>query len=664
MPQHLREAITISTVNKVLDLVGTAVSVTMVIFQVWYVYRPTISPDEGANIHLAFGLFLVYWYAIRRARDWLDLVLLVPCLAASLFVTGYMAVNYDALLDRIGIASGLDLVVGGLTIVAVLEATRRAFGWAIPGVAVLMLLYAYLGPYMPGLLQHGGFSATRLIASTTTYLTGVFSSILGISATLVAIFMIFGGFLNASYASNFFVRLALHLTRNTRAGSALAAVGATALFGSINGSPVANASTTGIFTIPLMKRHGYSAPFAAATEAVASTGGTLMPPIMGVAAFMMASITGIPYIEIAAHAVVPSIIFFGSVIISIFVYSRKHDLTPTRTGIASDPRSTMWIEGLTFFVPFLLIITLMIARYPITYAALLGTATLIGLVVLREGAYRFLPYRPPPELTAGELEASQTQGAAPPHRDRLSRQLVNGCVKGAYNAARIAVVCATLGIIIHAFTMTGMAGRLVHNMSDVTGESLVLTLFVVAGVSLLFGLGVPTVGSYVIVAVLGAPLLTGFGVELLAAHMLILYFTMLSGLTPPVGATVLVTSQIADAGYWRSALACITLAMPGFVIPLLFAYEPALLGFGDITTILWTAMAVLGGVTAFTVAIQNFGLTRCRPFERAMMLAAAGMLFSSGLLGIWALVVGTLTAGAVLWLQHLRVRLLHTSSGV
>lgn len=633
----------------------------MVIFQVWYVYRPSISPDQGANIHLAFGLFLVYWYAIRNAKSWLDLAVLLPCLAASLFVTTYMAINYEGLLDRIGIASDLDLVVGVLTIVAVLEATRRAFGWAIPSVAVGMLLYAYFGPYMPGLLQHSGFSASRLIASTTTYFTGVFSSILGISATLVAIFMIFGGFLNASYASNFFVKLALRLTRNTRSGSALAAVGATALFGSINGSPVANATTTGIFTIPLMKRHGYSGPFAAAIEAVASTGGTLMPPIMGVAAFMMASITGIPYIKIAAHALVPSIIFFGSVAIAIFVYSRKHDLMPMKTGVASDPRATLWLEALTFFVPFALIITLMIARYPITYAALLGTLTLLGLVALREAAYRFLHVQPPAELMPGELEAAKAEGVEAPQRATLGRQLINGCVEGAYNAARIAVVCATLGIIIHAFTMTGMAGRLVHNMADVAGVSLLLTLFIVAGVSLLFGLGVPTVGSYVIVAVLGAPLLTEFGVPLLAAHMLILYFTMLSGLTPPVGATVLVTSQIAQASYWKSAFACITLAMPGFVIPFLFAYQPALLGFGDITTIVWTSIAVLTGVYAFTVCVQNFGLTNCQPVERVLMLAAAGLLFSAGLLGFWALVLGMLGAGMVLLMQRRRSNLVRST---
>ncbi|SEK09100.1 DctM-like transporters [Marinovum algicola] len=647
--------------KKILDLVGTVVSVAMVMFQVWYIYRPSISPDEGANIHLAFGLFLVFWYALRRAGRWYDLAFLTVCLVVSLFVTGYMAVNYYTLLDRIGIASDLDLAVGALTIVVVLEATRRAFGWAIPGFAILMLLYAYFGPYMPGLLHHGGFSLTRLVASMTTYLTGVYSSILGMSATIVAIFMIFGGFLNASYASNFFVKLALRLTRNTRAGSAFASVGASALFGSINGSPVANATTTGIFTIPLMKRHGFSGPFAAATEAVASTGGTLMPPIMGVAAFLMASITGIPYIQIAAHAMVPSIVFFGAVAIAIFVYSRKHDLMPMKTRIAADPRSTMWIEGVTFFVPFALIITLMISRYPITSAALLGTVMLIALVVLREGVYRFLSFRPPLELIPGALETAQAEGADLPLRDGLGRQLLNGCIEGAHNAARIAVVCGTLGIVVHAFTMTGMAGRLVHNMSDVAGGNLLLTLVIVAGVSLLFGLGVPTVGSYVIVAVLGAPLLTELGVELLAAHMFILYFTMLSGLTPPVGATVLVTSQIAGAGYWKSAVACITIATPGFVIPFLYAYEPALLGFGDITTIIWKVTAVLGGVYAFTVAMQNFSFTRCRPVERIVMCIAAVLLFSTVLFGIWLAAVGALAVGAVLLMQRQRLRLVKSN---
>ena len=315
------------------------------------------------------------------------------------------------------------------------------------------------------------------------------------------------------------MKLALRVTQRMRAGPALAATIASALFGSINGSPVANATTTGIFTIPLMKRHGFKPHFAAATEAVASTGGTLMPPIMGVAAFLMASITGIPYIEIAAHALVPSLVFFGSVAIAILVYTQKSGLRATRVVVRADPQATMVLEGATFFIPFALIVGLMIANYPITLSALAGTVVLLLLVVGRETIYRFTRFSPPAELLVKETVAERVGGAAdltPPKRDSLWWQLLNGAAEGALNAARIAVVCATLGMVIHAFTMTGVAGRIVHNMSELAGGSLLITLFIVAGVSMLFGLGVPTVGSYVIVAVLGAPLMTKLGVELLA----------------------------------------------------------------------------------------------------------------------------------------------------
>lgn len=638
--------------NRVLRVVVAVLSVAMVLFQIWYVYRPTISPQEGANLHLGFGLSLVYLFYLQRAKRWSAVLTLGALLAVSLFVTAYVGVFYKDLIDRIGIASQLDLVVGVLMIVAVLEATRLAFGWAIPAFAILTLAYAYFGAYMPGFLLHGGFSAVRLIGNMTTYLTGVYSSVLQVSSSLIAIFMIFGGFLNACYASNYFIKLALQATRRTRAGPALAAVGASALFGSINGSPVANVTTTGIFTIPLMKRHGFRPDFAAATEAVASTGGTLMPPVMGVAAFLMASITGIPYIHIAAHALVPSIIFFGSVAIAIFVATRKSGLRATTLRLTHDPKATMLLEGMTFFIPFALIVGLMIVQYPITLSALVGTAALVVLAVAREAAYRWTPYRPPadiaPQGPAGELADAVAA------RDGLAMQLLNGAIDGAINAARIAVVCATLGIIIHAFTMTGMAGRIVHNMSDVAGGSLMITLLIIAGVSLLFGLGVPTVGSYVIVAVLGAPLMTKLGVDLLAAHMFILYFTMLSGLTPPVGTTVLVAAQIADASYWRSALTSMTIAMPGFVVPFLYVYEPALLGFGDLTTVVWTSMAVLGGVYAFTAAIENFGLVKCLAIERVAMAAAAAVLFVSGVVGVWAAIVGAAAVLGVLVLQNRR----------
>lgn len=640
--------------SRIFNALVIALSVAMVGYQIWYVFRPTISPVEAGNIHLGFGLTLVFLYALRRAVNWLEAALIAVFIVAGLAVTFYIGIHYESLIERMGAATDLDFLVGVVLIVVVLEASRRAFGVAIPIFAMIILAYAYWGPYMPGLLMHGGFSVTRLVGNMTTYLTGVYGSVLATSCSLIAIFMIFGGILNACYASDFFVKLALRLTQGTRAGPALAAVSASALFGSISGSPVANATTTGIFTIPLMRRHGFSGPFAGATEAVASTGGTLMPPIMGVAAFLMASITGIAYIDIAAHALVPSIIYFASVTIAVYLQARKANLKHSRIEIVTEQRWTMILEAVTFFVPFGLIVLLMVARYPVTMAALVGTTTLIFLVFLREALYRLLPISPPTLLDASRREAKQHE--APPQREGIVGQMVNGAVGGAINAARIGVVCATLGMVIHAFTMTGMAGRLVHNMSSLAGDNLLLTLFVVAAVSLLFGLGVPTVGSYVIVAVLAAPLLTNLGVELLAAHMFVLYFTMMSGLTPPVGTTVVVTAQIAEANYWKTALRSISMAMPGFVVPFLYAYEPALLGFGSMTEVVWISLSVIVGVFAFTACIENYTVARCTLPERGILLLAAVPLLLAGVVGFWAAVVGVCIVGLLLLMQQRRIR--------
>ncbi|ANK82636.1 MAG: hypothetical protein TEF_18910 [Rhizobiales bacterium NRL2] len=641
--------------SRIFNAMVVALSVAMVVYQVWYVFRPTISPVEAGNIHLGFGLTLVFLYALRRAAGWLEASLIVVFIVAGLAVTAYVGINYEALIDRMGASTKLDFYVGIVLIIVVLEGARRAFGWAIPIFALIILAYAYWGPHMPGLLMHGGFSVTRLVGNMTTYLTGVYGSVLATSTSLIAIFMIFGGILNACYASDFFVKLALRLTQGTRAGPALAAVSASALFGSISGSPVANATTTGIFTIPLMRRHGFSGSFAGATEAVASTGGTLMPPIMGVAAFLMASITGIPYIEIAAHALVPSIIYFAAVTIAVYIQARKANLKHSRIEIAAERRWTMILEAVTFFVPFGLIVFLMIARYPVTMAALVGTSALIFLVILREALYWLLPIPPPTLLGATQRNTSPNEVRA--RREGIIGQMLNGAADGAINAARIGVVCATLGMVIHAFTMTGMAGRLVHNMSALAGDNLLLTLFVVAAVSLLFGLGVPTVGSYVIVAVLAAPLLTILGVELLSAHMFVLYFTMMSGLTPPVGTTVVVTAQIAAANYWKTALKSITMAMPGFVVPFLYAYEPALLGFGNMTEIVWTSLSVIIGVFAFTACIENFTVARCSLLERVVLLFATAPLLLAGVIGFWAAVVGACIVALLLLMQQRRLRL-------
>lgn len=635
------------------------VSLAMVAFTLHNVYMPFLGPVEAGNIHLGFGLTLVFLTEALRSRNAAGRAIALLLLAVGLSTTGYIGLEYEALQRRIGIASTMDTIVGVALILVVFEATRRVFGVLIPLFAFCVVLYAYFGELVPGFLHHAGFSFTRLIGNLSTYLTGIYSGLLFTSTSIIAVFMIFGGLLGASGATNYFVRLALRVGQRLRSGPALAAVAASALFGSVNGSPVANASTTGTFTIPLMRKHGYSGSFAAATEAVASTGGTLMPPIMGVAAFMMASITGISYIVIAGHALIPAILFFSGVAITVHLRSGFLGLKPVEILPSQSPRPIEIAEAVTFFVPIGIIVALMLAFYPASYAALMGVVALVVMVVLRDLFIRgFYPGFPKP-LDGGD-DSSGGEGTldslTAPQSQPTWRQLLDGAIEGATGAARIAVVVATLGIIVHAFTMTGLAGRTVHQLSGLSGDSLFLALVVVAFISMLFGLGVPTAGSYVIVAILGAPILVGLDVPLIGAHLFILYFTMLSGLTPPVGATVIVTSQMAKTSYWKAALQSLGLALPGFIVPFLYVYEPAVLGIGAPATVVWTACFIVAGVFATAVTLEGYLWGRVSMLERIATGISAVLLYASGAISFWLGLAGIVCLAAISGLQFLRSR--------
>jgi len=628
------------TFRRLTDIIIALVAIGSVVFILVNVYRPRLSPVEAANIHLGSALVMVFLWDLRKAGAWIQRLLLFALIGMSLFATVYIGVNFELLSRRIGIATQLDTVVGVTLLAVIFEASRRSFGLAIPSVALLVIGYAYFGQSLPGFLNHAGFSYARLIGNLTTYLTGVYGSLLFQSTTIIAMFMIFGGFLAACGATNFFVSFALRIGQRLRSGPAMAAVAASAFFGSVNGSPVANASTTGIFTIPLMIRHGYSRPFAAATEAAASTGGTLLPPIMGVSAFLMASITGIPYITIASHALIPAIVFFLGVVSVIHLRSARLGLKSVPVTEARPPRAVGFAEGLTFFGPIAIIVALMVQYYPASYAALAGIISLAGLIIARDFFLMLRKDRP-------GIPADPVVRILSEPRPATWRQFLDGAVQGALGAARIGVVVATLGVIVHAFTMTGLAGRVVHLLSGLSGDSTFYALLVVAGVSMLFGLGVPSAGSYVIVAILGAPILVDLDVPVVAAHMFILYFTMLSGLTPPVGATVIVTAQIAKTKYVKAAIESLSIALPGFVVPFLYVYQPAILGIGDTATVLWVAASVMLGVYALSATLEGYHLRRLSLVQRAAMGAAAGLLLIAGIMSIWLAMIALIVVGGL-----------------
>ncbi|MGE0500785.1 MAG: TRAP transporter permease [Rhizobiaceae bacterium] len=630
--------------------VTAAIAIAMVIFHVVNTLYPRLSPIEVQNIHLGFGFLLVFIGLLQTSRSTLDRAMLLILLAASMGAVLYVQLNFNALLDRTGMASRNDLIVGTVLILCCLEGTRRCFGWSIPIVAVVMIAYAYFGWSGGGVLDHVGFNYVRLIGSLSTYFNGVYGSILDISATIIVLFMIFGGFLAASGAGEYFVRVALQVGQRLRSGPAFAAVVSSALFGSISGSPISNVTTTGTFTIPLMKRHGYSPRFAAATEAVASTGGTFMPPVMGVAAFLMSSITGIPYIEIVGYALIPALLYFASVLIAVHLQSGASGIEArSLVRVKNTPLGELF-EALPVVAAFIVIVSLMIAYYPAGYSAVMGTFALAGFVLVREAAFG-LKLAAPSRSILVEDAADATAIEQP--RLPLWRMAVEGAIDGAQSAARIAVVCGTLGIIVQGFVMTGLSGRVVQMIADLPGESLPFALIAIALVSLVFGMGVPTTGSYVMVAVIGAPVLTALDVPLVAAHLFILYFAMLSGLTPPVGATVLVAAQIAKTGYWPAALTAVGLALPGFILPFLFVLEPALLGFRSLAETVWATGSVALGLVAWTAVLTSFLMTRNAWWESLVLGLSALMLFAAPAVGVWLSIVGLLPLLGVLAIQNL-----------
>jgi TRAP transporter 4TM/12TM fusion protein len=630
------------------------ISLAMVIFHLSNALYPRISPVEVQNIHLGFGFLLVFLGLFQTSKSTVDRVALVVLLIASMATIVYVHVNFNPLLDRTGMANRNDLVVGTVLILCCLEATRRCFGWSIPIVAVLMIAYAYFGWSGGGVLDHVGFGYVRLVGSLSTYFNGVYGSIMDISATIIVVFMIFGGFLAASGAGEYFVRVALQVGQRLRSGPAFAAVLSSALFGSISGSPISNVTTTGTFTIPLMKRHGYSPRFAAATEAVASTGGTFMPPVMGVAAFLMSSITGIPYIEIIGYALIPALLYYAAVFIAVHLQSGAAGIEAKPfVRVRNRPLSEL-LEALPVVAAFITIVGLMTAYYPAGYAAVVGTFVLMAFVLVREAAYGLKLTTPSRSIL---IEDDGKNSVIEQPRLPLLKMIVEGAIDGAQSAARIAVVCGTLGIIVQSFVMTGLSGRIVQMIADLPGESLPFALVAIAVVSLIFGMGVPTTGTYVMVAVIGAPVLTAFDVPAVAAHLFILYFSMLSGLTPPVGATVLVASQMAKAGYWSSAGVAMGIALPAFVLPFLFAVQPALLAIGPLSTIIWVSIAVVLGLVGWSGVQTRFLIVRTTGWEALALGASSLAFFASVLWNFWLAIAGAALLGIVFFTQTRRKRI-------
>jgi len=524
--------------------------------------------------------------------SWLNWVLA----GITVLVCGYLASQNQQLVSRSANPTQLDLIAGGVLILLVLELARRATGWGLVTVCLLALGYAFAGPYLPGFLAHRGYGVVRLVEQLFLSTEGIWGVPLGVSADFVYLFVLFGAVLDVAGGGALLIALANRVAGRTRGGPAKTAAVASALMGSLSGSAVANVVTTGSFTIPLMKRAGFRPFFAGAIEAAASTGGQLMPPVMGAGAFILATWTNIPYLEVAAAAVIPAILYYAALIAAIHFRAGRMGIEPAGTGDVEKVS-----DRLHLLLPLAAIVILLgMGRSPMR-AAFWGVTSAFVMAYLRPATRPSLP----------EIRTVM---------ERAGR-----------GAVQVAAACAAAGIVVGVASLTGIGLRMSELIIQVSGGNLLSALMLTALGSIVLGMGLPTTAAYVVLAALGAPALVQLGVPLLAAHLFIFYFGCISNVTPPVSLAAFAAAGISGAPPLKTAMTAAVLAGAGFVVPFMFVYGPPLLLVGTIPEITLAFVSAIVGVTALAAAGMGFARRPIAWWERAILFVAALALVLPGL---------------------------------
>lgn len=563
-----------------------AVSVGFVILSLlgltWGVNAPglvgvTFFSEQYLSIFLGLSTALVFLLAKSRenASDivpWYD----VGCALGAIGFGGYCAIVFPTIAYSLSVVTWDKVLFGALAITLILEATRRLFGWTLVLLAVVLCLYARFGYVLPGLLYTRGVSWERLATYVFLDSNGIFGIALTVTATVVASFIFFGRALQAVGGGAFFTDISLALMGRYRGGPAKVAVTSSAAFGMMSGSVVSNVVVSGSITIPLMTRHGYSRDFAAATEAAGSTGGQIMPPVMGIAAFIMAENLGVNYGQIALAALIPALLYFVALFLQVDLEARRFNL-PALPENEIRRLSTVLRQGWPYLLPLAtLIYTLVFAHWNAGQAGVAAAATALAVGLVKHPQMRSLSVM----LTL--------------LRD-CGRLLVD-----------IAVVSALAGIVIGALNLSGLSFTLSMVLSGLAQYGLFLLLVVTAFACIVFGMGMPTTVIYVMLSVMVAPALIEVGVAPISAHLFIFYFGMLSMLTPPVCMASITAAALARASFWKTAFTGMRLGVAAYIVPFFFVYHPQLLLHDINAFILLELLATSGGVIMVAIGAAGF----------------------------------------------------------
>ncbi|MEP0234020.1 TRAP transporter fused permease subunit [Roseibium sp.] len=572
-----------------------ACAATLVAFHLGLIFSGLVPNLVSRPLHLALALPWIFLFSASTGliSQVTGYVIAALGLAASLWV----ALNHSSLIDQYGFLEGdFQIAIAAILLITVLEAARRAINWPLPLVAVLALAYGLFGQHIPGEFGHSGTPIESFLGTLTIAEGGIWGSLTGVSVSVVAIFVIFGAVLNAGEAGQGFMNVAATAAGRLNGGAAKVSVISSALFGSISGSASANVASTGAITLPAMTRLGYPKRLAAAVEAVASSGGQIMPPLMGAGAFVMVELTGTPYTSIMAAAVLPALLYFIAVWVGINAYASRLDLKGMDEADRPDPKATL-ITTAFFLVPFSVLLWGMFAvGYTPQYAACL--AILAGFLLL---------------FTDAKLGFSIK---------KTSLRLEAAMVTAARQVAMIASIILCASIIIGVLSITGLGVKITSLILSVSGGYLWPSLFLTALACLVLGMEVPTTAAYVICVSVAGPALTQLGLEPLQAHLFVFWFALLSTITPPVCGAVFIAAGMINENWLKVAVTAMALGIGLYIIPLGMIANPDLIALSDAPIAALLAFAQIG----LGLGCMSYGLIAAGPAVKKAALIGGGLV--------------------------------------
>lgn len=654
-----------SNLRKFQGTTGYLLAAAMILWVLFHVVTAgvgTLPNYQQRAVHLAGALAFAFLFypgkvsdnAFYMARD-------VLFAAGSLVTLGYVFINYETIVQSTWFTDqSVEMVLGLTLFLLVLEGIRRTLGWLFVGLVIAFYLYAYYGYLIPGTMGHRGLSFERLVYGFYLSENSILGTLMGISATVVTLFLILGALLNASGAGDTFIRIAMRIGGRMRGGAGLVAVIGSAFMGMVNGSTVANVTSTGVLTIPLMRRLGFRRNLAGAVESVASTGGQIMPPVMGPGAFLMAELLGISYLQVASAALVPSLLFFLALLLGVYLFALRYGLQPLPTELIPSRREAFEpLSLITLLLPVGVLIFFIINRYTIQFSVFWALVTMLAMMVLlcvlrrsktdaaaSTRARQLAGLNDSQEQQPTALDVAASDAVLVKRLEGMTVTVARGLEKAALSIIYIAMIIAAAQIIVSLITLTGLGVTFSQIIVDLGADQLLLSLFLTMVIAIILGMGMPTPAAYAIGAAVLGPPLAELGLEVLPSHLFLYFFASASAITPPVAAGIFAAIAISGGTFLGTARYAMMLACSLFLLPYMFILNPELTLRADFFEVVPALVSALAGIIFISVSVIGHCFGPVAWYARILMGAGAITLivpdFQTDLVGAALALVGLL----------------------